>query len=251
MLARIVARLLSLLRRRGVITSEGFDSSELPADAQLTFEAMRLPSSSPHGAALHSHNASVLAGFSLHCHSRASAHDHAARLRLFRYILRPASATNKLAFDGYRVTFEMKRALHDGRRALHFTPQAFVRRIALLVPRPRSHEVVYCGLFASNAKDRQKIVRVATHRRRSIKNPRDMHPPAPTLPWAELLRRTFDCDVRKCERCGGRTRIIAAITERPVIDKILACLNHASHAATASARAPPSSFGCFASTSPV
>ncbi len=184
---------------------------------------MRLPSpSSAPPTCLHSSSASVLSGFCLHCASRASAHDQAARLRLLRYILRPAIAASSLAFDGTRVTFTMKRTLNDGRSVLHFSPQAFIRRIAQLVPRPRQHEIVYCGLFAPNAKDRAKVVRVATHRKRSKKDPKhDATTPSSTMTWSELLRRTFSHDLLRCERCGGSARVIAAITQRDVIDKIL------------------------------
>jgi len=243
LLARIVAQMLKLLRRRGIINAEEWISPEESSpDAQLTLEAMRQPtSSSPSPTSLHSSNASVLAGFSLHSSSRASAHDQAARLRLFRYVLRPAIAANSLAFDGTRVTFSMKRALSDGRSVLHFTPQAFIRRIVQLVPRPRQHEIVYCGLFAANAKDRAKVVHVATHRKRSKKDPKyDAVAPSPTMSWAELLRRTFSCDLLRCERCGGRARVIAAITQRDVIDKILHHLGLGRPSANpASPRPPP------------
>jgi hypothetical protein len=37
-----------------------------------------------------------------------------------------------------------------------------------------------------------------------------------------LLKRVFDIDMRHCPNCGGgQLRVIAAILERPVIEKIL------------------------------
>jgi hypothetical protein len=242
LLARIVAQLLKMLRRRGIINAEEWSSpEENTPDAQLMFEAMRLPAASTEPASLHSSSASVLLGFSLHCASRAPAHDQAARLRLFRYVLRPAIATDKLAFDGKTVTFTMKRAFRNGLNILRFTPEAFIRRIAWLVPRPRQHEITYCGLFAANAKDRAKVVRVATHRKRSKKHPsHNAAAPTSTMRWQELLKRTFAIDLQKCDLCGGRVRIIAAITERALIAKILSHLGLASgHGAPASPRAPP------------
>ena len=251
LLARIVAQVLKLLRRRGIISAdEWLSPEETAADAQLTLDAMHVPAPSTQAPdSLHSSSASVLSGFSLHCASRASAHDQAARLRLFRYVLRPAIATDKLAFDGKTVTFTMKRAFSDGRSVLYFSPQAFIRRIAQLVPRPRQHEIVYCGLFAANAKDRAKVVRVATHRKRAKKHPaHDASAPSSTMSWQQLLKRTFSCDLQKCEKCAGRIRIIATITQRAVIDKILAHLGLSSRANPASARAPPAAAqACLAS----
>ena len=45
------------------------------------------------------------------------------------------------------------------------------------------------------------------------------------ISWARLLKRVFDIDMQRCPHCGaGELKIIAAILERPVIEKILAHL---------------------------
>jgi hypothetical protein len=36
-----------------------------------------------------------------------------------------------------------------------------------------------------------------------------------------LLKRVFEIDMEHCPNCGGELQIIAAILERPVIQKIL------------------------------
>ncbi len=42
------------------------------------------------------------------------------------------------------------------------------------------------------------------------------------ISWARLLKRVFDIDMQHCPNCGaGELKIIAAILEPPVIDKIL------------------------------
>ncbi|MGH0034207.1 MAG: transposase [Myxococcota bacterium] len=43
--------------------------------------------------------------------------------------------------------------------------------------------------------------------------------------WADLLQRVFEVDALSCPRCGGRMRVLAAITEPDVARRILACLN--------------------------
>ena len=61
---------------------------------------------------------------------------------------------------------------------------------------------------------------------------------APTVnaevPHAKLLKRVFDLDLEHCPNCGGELKIIAAILEQPVIEKILTHLG-------LQARAPPRS----------
>ena len=52
------------------------------------------------------------------------------------------------------------------------------------------------------------------------------------LPWAELLRRTFQVDVLTCSKCGGRRQVIAYITEPPVVRAILNHLGLPSRAST-------------------
>jgi hypothetical protein len=58
-----------------------------------------------------------------------------------------------------------------------------------------------------------------------------MHRPV-RLSWARLLKRVFELDLEHCSNCGGELKIIAAILEQPVIEKILTHLG-------LQARAPP------------
>jgi hypothetical protein len=52
------------------------------------------------------------------------------------------------------------------------------------------------------------------------------------VPWATLLARTFDVDVKACNRCGRRLEVRAVVTDHDTARKIL-------DAVQASARAPP------------
>ena len=45
--------------------------------------------------------------------------------------------------------------------------------------------------------------------------------PVQRISWARLLKRVVDIDMQRCPNCGGDLRIIAAILEPPVIEKIL------------------------------
>jgi len=46
----------------------------------------------------------------------------------------------------------------------------------------------------------------------------------PRVDWATLLRRSFAVDVLECPKCHGRLRVIAVITERDPVQRILAHL---------------------------
>ena len=52
------------------------------------------------------------------------------------------------------------------------------------------------------------------------------------LSWARLLKRVVEIDLEHCQNCGGELKIIAAIVEAPVIQRILTHLG-------LQARAPP------------
>ena len=58
------------------------------------------------------------------------------------------------------------------------------------------------------------------------------HRRAVRLSWARLLERVFELDLEHCPNCGGELKLIAAIVEAPVIERILTHLG-------LQARAPP------------
>ena len=105
--------------------------------------------------------------------------------------------------------------------------------------------MTYHGVLAPAAGLRSAIVpRVPARPRRCPgvlpgAGPRDGPRPA-RHPWAELLKRVFGLEVLRCPGCGGRRRILAAITQGAVIRAILQSLGlPAETPAVASARDPP------------
>jgi hypothetical protein len=58
------------------------------------------------------------------------------------------------------------------------------------------------------------------------------------MSWMQRLRRVFTIDISTCARCGGKVRVIAAITQPALITRIL---EHWAvvDAPGAGARAPP------------
>ena len=74
----------------------------------------------------------------------------------------------------------------------------------------------------SSARDRDKIVpqQEASDLPGEDPGPCPHHMPQ-RLAWAVLLARVFSIDVSTCDRCGGRMRVIAALTEPASIRRYL------------------------------
>ncbi|MBK6862435.1 MAG: transposase [Ideonella sp.] len=174
-------------------------------------------------------------GFSLHAVVRVEARDRSRLEQLCRYITRPALSDERVQLnDAGQVELKLKAAWRDGATHLVMSPLEFMQRLAALVPRPRLHLLIrFHGVLAPNAKLRALVV--------------PQGPPAQAKPaneaaatecevetaqarpgrisWARLLKRVFDIDMQHCPNCGGgELKIIAAILERPVIEKILSHL---------------------------
>ena len=147
---------------------------------------------------------------------------------LCRYVARPALASERLSeLDGGRVADDLRRPWSDGTHRIVFEPLDFLARLAALVPPPRAHLLTYHGLPAPAASMRAAIVPAAPRRRRacdaaaaegSRPRARGRHP------WAKLMKRVFLVDVLRCPRCGGRRKVLAAITEGRVVRAILEAL---------------------------
>jgi hypothetical protein len=119
----------------------------------------------------------------------------------------------------------------DGTTHLVMSPLEFMQRLAALVPRSRLHLIRFHGVLAPNARLRLLVV---------PQGPLEQEEPATEaaaaaecevqtvqarphrIGWARLLKWVFDIDMQHCPNCGGgELKIIAAILERPVIEKIL------------------------------
>ena len=111
------------------------------------------------------------------------------------------------------------------------TPLEFMQRLAALVPRPRLHLIRFQGVLSPNAKLRAPVVpqgppaqeQPATEAAAAAECEVESVQAGPQrISWAPLLKRVFDIDMQHCPNCGGgELKVIAAILERPVIDKIL------------------------------
>lgn len=131
----------------------------------------------------------------------------------------------------------MKRAWSDGTRALVFTPAELVEKLAALVPPPRSHQVLYHGIFAANAAWRKEIVpkpkaetpeEVARREgRKLVQVTVKVDSPNAQPTWADLLSRVFGEDGWRCPDCGGPLRLRCVVFNPPAATRIIEGLRRA------------------------
>ena len=120
---------------------------------------------------------------------------------------------------------------------------------------PRRHVTRYFGVLSSHSALRARIIPTAANTTTESPLPADTQdeettpvatPPVKRkskyIPWNELLRRTFNTEL-KCANCKGDLRLISLIKTQTTIKKILAAMGLPTlpPAAATSARAPP----CF------
>mgnify|MGYP001158134247 CR=1 FL=1 len=97
--------------------------------------------------------------------------------------------------------------------------------------------VRYHGVLAPHAADRSRIVPGPATRADEAEDGSGHARPASgrdRLSWAKLLARVFRIDVSVCPDCGGRMRVIAALTEPGSIRRCLAGMGLSGRARTLS-----------------
>ncbi len=117
------------------------------------------------------------------------------------------------------LLYTFTRPWSDGTTGIKLSPLELLEKLAALVPLPRMHLVRYGGRLAPHSNLRSAII--PTPRQQGVEEPEGRHH-APNWTWARLLKRVFSIDMERCPVCQqGTLRIIAAIMERSVIQKIL------------------------------
>ena len=191
-----------------------------------------------------SQNCAELVQFSLHANSRVGELARQGLEQMIRYLCRPALSARRVELleDGAVVRLELKSSWRDGTTHLLIPAADFVLRLCALVPLPREATLHYHGVLAPGSSWRPQIV-THTARPRVKKLPPSLRtseeladpppkPPEPEQPapvatgrprmlWHQLMARVFRIDALKCDCCGGRRKLIAAIAEGPVATKIL------------------------------
>ena len=179
-------------------------------------------------------------GFSLHAATTVAADDRAALERLCKYVTRPPLAAGRLTkISDDLLSFRLKTPWSDGTTAILLSPIELLEKLSALVPAPRRNLVRYYGVLAPHAKDREKIVPAISVE----EQPDDEQAPAPRkyrLSWSALLARTFNLHLETCSLCGGKMKVVAAVTDPASVRRYLQGVGLPAATPTlAPARAPP------------
>ena len=160
----------------------------------------------------------IAQGVNVHAGVVVPAGDRAALERLVRYLLRPPLSLKRLSLrDDGAVVYRLQRPDRRGRTAMVMSPLEFLARLAAILPAPRLALRRQLGVFSSGCPDRRKVMPAPAERQSC-----HLAKSAPTrIPWAELLRRVWDLDALRCERCGGRMRPVALIQDLAEAERYL------------------------------
>jgi len=255
LLQTLIARLMKMLTRRGVLVEDMGQTylAEPDADgeeartlrplqaAAITYriafgpragqKILTLRGAMPREEAARQPLCADIDGFGLHAAVRVEAHDRKRLEQLCRYITRPALSDERVQLNAAgQVELKLKTPWRDGTTHLVMSPLEFMQRLAALVPRPRLHLIRFHGVLAPNAELPPLVVPQGPEVQEQATDAavaaecevETVQAGLHRISWARLLKRVFDIDMQHCPNCGGgELKIIAAILERPVIVKIL------------------------------
>jgi hypothetical protein len=188
-------------------------------------------------------------GFSIDGSVHIDAWDRNALERLTRYCARPPFSSGRLSqLDDHTIAYNLPRPTTDGRTCLLMNPMELLRRLAALIPPPRSHLVRYFGVLAPNAALREQVIQTAgpspallerlknaaacmgIHDQAAEDDTPEPHdePESPkekprraSYLWAMLIARIYEALPLLCPRCNQPMKIIAFLTDPASLSRIL------------------------------
>lgn len=165
-----------------------------------------------------------VAQFSLHANVYCAPNQRDKLEKLCRYVARPAVAEGRLKQQSNGdILLKLKKEYSGGTSHLIFSPLEFLEKLAALVPPPRAHLTRFHGVLAPNGRIRIKIVPKRPEEAQSVGETqgKEERSKRKRISWAKLLKRVFGLDMENCSGCGGKMRVVSAIMEEEVIEKIL------------------------------
>jgi len=93
-----------------------------------------------------------------------------------------------------------------------------IARVTSHIPDKRQVTVRYFGLYANAHRGKVKKASLAAL---PLRIPEEELKPIPTKGWAEMIRKVYEVDPMVCPQCGGQMKVIAFLTDYPVVDRII------------------------------
>ena len=170
----------------------------------------------------------------VHGRGKPAGNDQAKRERIVRYVLKPpiAEAQVTKTRDG-RIAIRLHRPRRSGATHVVMDEMGLLKKIAAIVEPPGLYRVRYFGCFSSASKHRRFVVpppplALGLSTGSAVVMPAaSLSPslPARRTPWLALLARVYGTDSTRCPACKtGRLRVVGAIVDAEITEKILAHL---------------------------
>ena len=236
--ARVRKRVLSLFKRRAILTEE---------------QSENIKSWKGSG------------GFSVNADVHIEESNRRGAERLIRYCARPAFSGEKLRLisekaetaDSTRLQYDVSKPSQKAEPPLILTATELFDNLANLIPPPHRHRHHYHGVLAPNSKQRAKVTQFANRYYRpdtaessalpdeqnieAAASKLNLQPQAKTgsKTWARLIAKVYEVDPLKCEGCGAEMKLIAFIKDAISITKILTHLGEEVEAPKMQRARPP------------
>ena len=94
----------------------------------------------------------------------------------------------------------------------------FIARVVSHIPDKGQVTVRYYGLYANAHRGK---LRKANLLPVSLGMMEEELPPIPSKGWAEMIRKVYEVDPMVCPQCGATMKVIAFLTDYPVVDRII------------------------------
>jgi ribosomal protein S27E len=169
-------------------------------------------------------------GFSVHSRVRAKTKIEAERVG--KYMIRPLLSLERLSLDELRgqVCYRYGK---EAREVEGMDYLEFIARVTSHIPDKGQVTVRYYRLYANAHRGKIRKASLAAFPLRIVETKLR---PIPAKGWAEMIRKVYEVDPMVCPQCGGAMKVIAFLTDYPVVDRII---NHLKLSFVADRPPPP------------
>ncbi|MBI5418223.1 transposase, partial [Candidatus Poribacteria bacterium] len=141
-----------------------------------------------------------------------------------RYMSRAAISTDRVKFnpdDNTVTVYEKQNRLDCKSKAYNILE--FIAQITSHIPSPYESLVYYYGIYSSSHRGKEKRANIENQKIevKEVTGKKGIAGGKITSTWARLIKRIFEVDPLCCKKCGGEMKIIAFITNRTEVKKIL------------------------------